>query len=81
MGITYTQPEVVFVLGVNFGREVFWLGLGQFVLLIQNVKDADPFSFQQLCKREELVTGLECFAHTHNVNDQQIFIIFFFFFL
>lgn len=47
--MTYTEPEVIFVLLVNLVCEVFSCWLWQFVLLIKNIKYSQSLSFNQVC--------------------------------
>lgn len=48
----HRQPEVVFVLAVNSNGEVLVAGLGETVLLIQNVQDSDQLCLDEIWKQQ-----------------------------
>jgi len=50
--MTYTEPEVLSVLLVNFVRKVFSCRLGHFILFIKNVKYSCSLSFNQICEQQ-----------------------------
>ena len=52
---TYTESTMVFVLVVNFHREVIIRRLWQTVLFVKNVKYSQRFSLNQICNMRAML--------------------------
>lgn len=62
--ITYTEPEMVFITGMDLHREVFWLGGRKLALLIQEIEDTNALRFHQLCSQRAIQSMCVCVCLT-----------------